>query len=129
MESCAKLRHPYMIQVGLIIVEVYSSGGKMHEVLNSSVVLFNGLEQYSEEKQSELRPYTELVYISILIFLVIALIITSQFIAPAQQITDRSPTKLRGRQKPLQPQSQDSPVVFRVGVFFRRSVRISISGE
>jgi archaeal flagellar protein FlaJ len=55
-------------------------------VLNSSVVLFNGLEQYTEEKQSELRPYTQLVYISILIFLVIALIITSQFIAPLNQL-------------------------------------------
>src|SRR5271165_4155492 len=32
MESCAKLKHPFMIQVGLIIVEAYSSGGKMHDV-------------------------------------------------------------------------------------------------
>lgn len=53
MEACAKLKHPYMIQVGLVIVEAYSSGGRMHDVLNSSVVLFNGLEQYTEEKQSE----------------------------------------------------------------------------
>jgi len=86
MESCSRLKHPYMLQVGQIIVEAYSAGGKMHDVLNSSVVLFNGLEQYSEEKQSELRPYTELVYISILIFLVIALIITSQFIAPLNKL-------------------------------------------
>jgi len=86
MESCARLRHPFMLQVGLIIVEAYSSGGKMHDVLNSSVVLFNGLEQYTEEKQSELRPYTQLVYISIIIFLVIALIITSQFIAPLDKL-------------------------------------------
>ena len=86
MESCARLKHPYMLQVGLIIVEAYSSGGKMHEVLNSSVVLFNGLEQYTEEKQSELRPYTQLVYISILIFLIIALIITTQFIAPLNKL-------------------------------------------
>lgn len=86
MESCARLRHPYMLQVGLIIVEAYSAGGKMHEVLNSSVVLFNGLEQYTEEKESELRPYTQLIYISIIIFLVIALIIASQFIAPLSQL-------------------------------------------
>jgi archaeal flagellar protein FlaJ len=86
MESCAKLKHPYMLQVGLIIVEAYSSGGKMHEVLNSSVVLFNGLEQYTEEKQSELRPYTQLVYISIMIFLVIAIIIVSQFIGPLNKL-------------------------------------------
>lgn len=86
MESCQKLKHPYMTQVGLIIVEAYSAGGKMHDVLNSSVVLFNGLEQYTEEKQTELRPYTQLVYISVLIFLVIAIIITSQFIAPLNSL-------------------------------------------
>jgi flagellar protein FlaJ len=86
METCAKLKHPYMTQVGLVIVEAYSSGGRMHDVLNSSVVLFNGLEQYTEEKQSELRPYTELVYISVVIFLVIALIITAQFIGPLNKL-------------------------------------------
>ncbi len=58
----------------------------MHDVLNSSVVLFNGLEQYTEEKQSELRPYTQLVYISVVIFLVIALIITAQFIGPLNKL-------------------------------------------
>ena len=31
MEACAKLKHPYMIQVGLVIVEAYSSGGRMHD--------------------------------------------------------------------------------------------------
>jgi hypothetical protein len=86
MECCARLKHPFMLQVGLILVEAYSAGGKMHDVLNSSVGLFNDLEQYNEEKQSELRPYTQLVYISILIFLVIALIITSQFIAPLNKL-------------------------------------------
>lgn len=90
MESCARLKHPFMLQVGLIIVEAYSAGGKMHDVLNSSVVLFNGLEQYTEEKESELRPYTQLVYISIIIFLVIALIITSQFIAPLNHLPTTS---------------------------------------
>ncbi|MGH2638471.1 MAG: type II secretion system F family protein [Rhabdochlamydiaceae bacterium] len=86
MEACEKLKHPYMLQVGLIIVEAYSSGGKMHDVLSSSVVLFNGLAQYDEEKQSELRPYTQLVYISVIIFLIIAFIIVSQFIGPLNRL-------------------------------------------
>ena len=58
----------------------------MHDVLNSSVVLFNGLEEYTEEKQSELRPYTQLVYISVIIFLLIAFIIVSQFIGPLNKL-------------------------------------------
>jgi archaeal flagellar protein FlaJ len=90
MEAARKLKHPYMLQVGLIIVEAYSAGGRTHDVLNSSVMLFNGLEQYTEEKQSELRPYTQLVYISIIIFLVIAIIITAQFISPLNKLPSAS---------------------------------------
>jgi archaeal flagellar protein FlaJ len=81
-EACQKLRHPYAPQVGQIISEAYSSGGKIHDVLSSSVGLFNDLEQYNEQRQSELRPYTQLVYISIAIYLVIALIIINNFIGP-----------------------------------------------
>ena len=58
----------------------------MHEVLESSVVLFNGLEQDDEQKQSELRPYTQLVYISVVIFLIIAYIIISRFIGPLNNL-------------------------------------------
>lgn len=86
MEACVKLRHPRMTQVGIIITEAYASGGKMGQVLYSSVTLFNGLEQHEEEKQSELRPYTQLVYISVAIFLVIVLIIVSQFIGPLSRL-------------------------------------------
>ena len=91
MEAAKKLKHPYMLQVGLIIVEAYSAGGRTHDVLNSSVVLFNGLEQYTEEKQSELSPYTQLVYISVIIFLVIAYIITAQFLGPISKLPVAAP--------------------------------------
>ena len=56
MEACKKLRHPHMLQVGVILVEAYGAGGKVHDVLNSSVQLFNGLEQHEDEKRSELKP-------------------------------------------------------------------------
>ncbi len=82
MDAAEKLRHPYMLQVGQIIVEAYAAGGRMRDVLQSSVVLFNGMEEYDKQKQSELRPYTQLVYISVIIFLVIAYIIVSRFIVP-----------------------------------------------
>ncbi len=85
-EACRKMKHPFMLQAGQIIVEAYSAGGKMHDVLESSVVLFNGIEQYDQQKQTELRPYTQLVYISVVIFLVIAFIIVSQFIGPLNNL-------------------------------------------
>ncbi len=82
MEAAKKLRHPYAPQMGLIISEAYSAGGRTHDVLSSSVSLFDDLEQYSEQRQSELKPYTQLVYIAVAIYLVIALIIVSQFVTP-----------------------------------------------
>ncbi|MDG6906898.1 MAG: type II secretion system F family protein [Nitrososphaerota archaeon] len=86
MSACERLRHPFMLQVGQIVVEAYSAGGKMRQVLESSVVLFNGMEQYDQQKQSELRPYTQLVYISVVIFLIIAYIIVSRFIGPLNNL-------------------------------------------
>jgi archaeal flagellar protein FlaJ len=129
MESCAKLKHPYMLQVGLIIVEAYSSGGKMHEVLNSSVVLFNGLEQYTEEKQSELRPYTQLVYISIMIFLVIAIIIVSQFIGPLNKLpTIPAGSSLGSAGKHFNINLSQISVVYFESVFFFAAVFESLFG-
>jgi flagellar protein FlaJ len=81
-QACKKLKHPYAPQAGQIIAEAYAAGGKTHAILSTSVSLFNDLEQYSEQRTSELKPYTQLVYISIGIYLVIALIIINNFIGP-----------------------------------------------
>ncbi len=86
LEAAKRMRHPYAPQVAMILSEAYTAGGRTHDVLSSSVSLFNGLEQYSEQKQSELRPYTELVYISVGIYLVISLIIVTQFMGRLEQI-------------------------------------------
>lgn len=82
MHAAKALHHPYAPQVGQIISEAYLAGGRTHDVLSSSVSLFNDLEQYNGQRQSELKPYTQLVYISIAIYLVIALIIVNNFIVP-----------------------------------------------
>jgi archaeal flagellar protein FlaJ len=81
-EAGERLRHPFAPQVAVIISEAYAAGAKMHDVLSSSVHFFNNLEQYSEQRQSELKPYTQLVYISIGVFLVICLVVLSSFILP-----------------------------------------------
>lgn len=90
MESAKKLKHPYAPQMAMILSEAYASGGRTHDVLSSSVALFNGLEQYSAQKQSELRPYTQLVYISVGIYLAIAYIIITQFMSRLEQISTSS---------------------------------------
>jgi archaeal flagellar protein FlaJ len=99
MEATKRLRHPYAPQVGQIIAEAYSSGGRTHEVLTSSVSLFNDLEQYNQQRESELKPYTQLVYISLGIYLIIAYIIVNNFIGPFIAASTIQGTKTLGNIK------------------------------
>jgi archaeal flagellar protein FlaJ len=86
LEAAQKLHHPLAQQLGLILTEAYSAGGKTHEVLNSSSILFTDAEQYDQQRSSELKPYTQLVYIAVGIYLIMAIIIITQFIAPFSSI-------------------------------------------
>ncbi len=121
MEAAHKLKHPFAPQVGVIISEAYASGGKTHEVLSSSVSLFNDLEQYSEEKQTELKPYTQLVYISVAIFLVIAFIMISQFLIPLTSLPtspgSASAASLSGKSSAAFAIKQSS-ISYYVSIFF-----------
>lgn len=130
MDACEKLRHPYMLQVGQIIIEAYAAGGKMREVLESSVVLFNGLEQYDQQKQSELRPYTQLVYISVLIFLIIAYIIVSRFIGPLNSlpVSTKSAGGLPAAVNTFSVGLSKIPPVYFESIFFISGILESIFG-
>ena len=130
MEACQKLRHRYMLQVGVILVEAYGAGGKVHDVLNSSVALFNGLEQHEEEKRSELKPYTQLVYISVVIFLVIALIIVSQFISPLDRLPSSTnvASTISGIGSQFSAGISRMPVAYFESVFFISGIFESIFG-
>lgn len=127
-EACNKLKHPFMLQVGQIIVEAYSAGGKMREVLESSVVLFNGIEQYDQQKQTELRPYTQLVYISVLIFLIIAFIIVSQFIGPLNNLPVAKSSGLPIGNGSFSVGLSKIPPVYYESIFFLSGVLESIFG-
>ena len=65
-----------------IIMTANKSGGRMMEVLDTSINMFTSLDEYREEKQSNVSPYILLVYISTAIFLFIGWVIISQFLGP-----------------------------------------------
>jgi archaeal flagellar protein FlaJ len=102
----------------------------MREVLQSSVVLFNGLEQYDEQKQSELRPYTQLVYISVVIFLIIAYIIVSRFIGPLNSlpVTPKSAGGIPVSASSFSVGLSKIPSVYFESIFFISGVLESIFG-
>ena len=131
MGAAKKLRHSFASQAALIISEAYSSGGKTHEVLSSSVALFNDLEQYNEQRQSELRPYTQLIYISIAIYLIIALIIISQFVIPISTMamgTSKIPLSAPSVGDSLKSNASIPDPSYFVSIFFLSAVLESIFG-
>ena len=130
MEAAERLRHPYAPQVALILSEAYAAGGRTHDVLGSSVSLFNGLEQYTEQKQSELRPYTQLVYISVGIYLVIAYIIITQFMSRLEQIAATNGFTSKGLAAASVASKQLSlnipPLPYFISIFFLSAILESI---
>jgi flagellar protein FlaJ len=90
-------------RMATILQEAYKSGGRMLEVLDTSIQMFTSIDEYKEEKQSVVSPYVLLVYASTLIFLFIGWVVIQQFILP---LTKTDPTipgvgNLIGRMLPL----------------------------
>jgi Flp pilus assembly protein TadB len=69
-------------RMATIIMTANKSGGRMMEVLDTSINMFTSLDEYREEKQSNVSPYILLVYVSTAIFLFIGWVIISQFLGP-----------------------------------------------
>lgn len=82
MSFARRLRRPSALRLATILIEAYQTGGKMIEVLETSVNLFSSLNEYKEERYSEVKPYTMTIYMATLVFLVIAYIVLHQFLVP-----------------------------------------------
>ncbi len=76
------LLRPSGRRMATILLEANNSGGRMMEVLDTSINMFTSIDEYKEEKESNVSPYILLVYISALIFLVIGYVIVAQFLDP-----------------------------------------------
>jgi len=69
-------------RVSTILLEAYKSGGRMLDVLETSINMFTSIDEYRVEKESNVAPYVILVYVSSLIFLFIGWTIIAQFLTP-----------------------------------------------
>lgn len=76
------LIQPVVRQMSTILLEAYQTGGRVIDVLSTSVELFSNLAEYREERVSQTRPYIFVVYLGTLIFLVISWVILAQFLGP-----------------------------------------------
>src|SRR5271157_1624577 len=77
-----RLRLPVALRMCTIMVEAQQTGGKLLEVLSTSVNLFSSLNAYKEEQYSNMKPYMMTVYMATLTFMIIAFIMLHLFLAP-----------------------------------------------
>ncbi|MFP3951682.1 MAG: type II secretion system F family protein [Candidatus Bathyarchaeia archaeon] len=77
-----ELIRPSAKRVVTILLEAYETGGRMIEVLETSVDMFTSLAEYKDEKEAQVSPYILLVYVGNIIFLGISWSILAQFLGP-----------------------------------------------
>jgi flagellar protein FlaJ len=85
------LLRPSGKRMATILLEAHNSGGRMLDVLDTSISMFTSLDEYKEEKLSNLTPYIILVYISTLIFLFIGYVLIAQFLEPLSLMSPNVP--------------------------------------
>ena len=73
-----------------ILIEASESGGKIVDVLEAAVSLFNQIAEYRDEREAQTRPYILLAYMGSIIFMVIAYVILFQFLAPLSTAAETS---------------------------------------
>jgi flagellar protein FlaJ len=82
MSLAQRLRQPSALRLSTILIEAHQTGGKMIEVLDASVDLFSSLDEHREEQHTNMRPYMMTIYMSTIIFLIIAYVVLHQFLTP-----------------------------------------------
>lgn len=82
MSLAQRLRRPNALRLSTILIEAHQTGGKMIEVLDTSVDLFSSLDEYKEEQYGNMRPYMMTIYMATIIFLIIAYVVLHQFLTP-----------------------------------------------
>lgn len=78
-------------RMATILIEAYNAGGKMVDVLETSISMFTSIDEYREERQSLISPYVLLVYVSTLVFLFIGWVIITQFLVPMAKTNLNAP--------------------------------------
>lgn len=82
MSITKRVKNASVARFATILVEADQAGGKITEVLDMSVELFSNIDQYREEQLNNMKPYTYTIYAAIAVFLIISLVVLTQFLVP-----------------------------------------------
>lgn len=78
---------PQAKRLTLILVEAYNTGGRVTDILNSSLEMFTILSKHKQEREELTSPYLFIVYLGTSVFLIISLILLTKFLAPMSLMT------------------------------------------
>jgi flagellar protein FlaJ len=81
------LKRPNAKRLVTILIEADETGGRIDDVLETSIELFTNLDEYRQERDQQIGPYVLLVYIGSLIFLIISWTIITQFLLPIIEVS------------------------------------------
>jgi flagellar protein FlaJ len=84
-----RLVRPSAMRMMTILIEASESGGRIVEILEAAVTLFNQIAEYREERKAQTRPYILLAYMGSIIFMVISYVILFQFLTPLSTASER----------------------------------------
>ncbi|MFC1803142.1 type II secretion system F family protein [Thermoproteota archaeon] len=84
-----KLKRPNAKRLVTILIEADETGGKIDDVLDTSIDLFTNLDEYRQERDQQIGPYVLLVYIGTVIFLIISWTIITQFLLPIIEVSQQ----------------------------------------
>lgn len=82
VDVAKRARTPLVDKVAVLLVEVMRSGARAMQILQSFLSFHSTLMSYEAEKDSELRPYTWIMYISFAVYLLIVYVLITQFMIP-----------------------------------------------
>lgn len=74
-------------RLSLILIEAYSTGGSITDILESSLEMFTTLANFKGERGTLTTPYMYIVYLGDFVFLIISWVLLTKFLIPLSVIT------------------------------------------
>ena|GEM_PF-1000429 len=77
---------PALKRAASLVLVAYQSGGRVGEVLGAAAEMYGMLRSYEEERRATMAPYAATVYVALAVFLVVATVLLTVFIAPLERL-------------------------------------------
>jgi flagellar protein FlaJ len=77
---------PSAKRLSLVLIEAYSTGGVVTEILETSHEIFTVLSKHKSDREGLTNPYLYIVYLGTVVFLIISWVLQTKFLKPLAEI-------------------------------------------